>query len=130
MSDPFELLPEDVQYLDSNYLNRWRKEAQSDSGVLGLFIDNFEIPSGYKEKHSTLMIIVPSGYPGTKIDMFFFYPALTKSNGNKIGAVAQANQFNSTWQQWSRHYEWEPGKDSIVSHIEYIKRELEAEVQK
>lgn len=127
MINPYELPPEDIQYLNENYPSKWRKVAEG-NGKYGLCIDDFPIPTGYTVEKSTLMVLIPSGYPGSMLDMFYFYPSLAKLDGSSIGALSPETHFGQTWQRWSRHYEWQPGLDSVVRHIEYIKNQLNTEI--
>ena len=123
-----ELLPEDLEYLEANYPAKWKQESEG-NGKSGLLIEDFPVPSGYTEKKSTLMLLIPSGYPGAVLDMFYFAPPLNKSDGSAINALASETHFGRTWQRWSRHYTWKPGDDSVVKHIEYVKHELKNEVE-
>ncbi len=123
-----ELLPEDLEYLEANYPSKWRQVSEG-NGKFGLVIDDFPIPDGYKEKKSTLMLLVPSGYPGSVLNMFYFTPSLNRSDGKVIKALASETHFDRTWQRWSRHYEWKPGIDSVVTHIEYIKNQIAEELR-
>ena len=127
MVNPYELPPEDTQYLDASYPSKWKKVAEG-NGKYGLLIDDFPIPKGYAVEKSTLMVLIPSGYPGSMLDMFYFDPPLDKSNGSPIDRLASEIHFGQTWQRWSRHYSWQPGVDSIVSHIEFVENQLKAEV--
>lgn len=127
MINSYELPPEDTQYLDANYPSKWRKVAEG-NGKYGLLIDNFPIPKGYTIEKSTLMVLVPAGYPGSMLDMFYFDPPLAKSDGKPIGALTFETHFGQTWQRWSRHYSWQPGVDSIFKHIGYVINELNNEV--
>lgn len=128
---PYELPLEDEQYLDEfaeRYGSCWKREAEGpDNCKWGLFIDEFPIPSGYDRDRSTLMLLIPTGYPGAGLDMFYFHPPLARADGREIGALADEAHFATNWQRWSRHYDWSPGEDSIVRHIEYIREELERE---
>ena len=127
MSTPVVLLPEDVEYLDGNYRNDWEIIPEG-PGKNVLVIKHFPIPEKYRnEKEATLMILIPSGYPGSALDMFYFYPPLKRVDGIQIHGLAQESHVETLWQRWSRHYRWEPGKDSIVSHVEYVKRQLLSE---
>lgn len=122
------LLPEDEEYLNSNYPGRW--ELVSDSPEkFGLVIRDFPVPDGYAASAATLMLLIPCGYPGSMVDMFYFLmPGLEKTSRAPIGALAREDHFNQQWQRWSRHYEWDPGHDSVVTHIEYVKNEIAAEL--
>ncbi len=128
MTNTYELPPEDIEYLDANYPSRWKKIAEG-NGKYGLLIDDFPIPKGYTVEKSTLMVLIPSGYPGSMLDMFYFYPPLGKSDGSSIGALVSEAHFGQMWQRWSRHpYSWLPGVHSIVTHVEYVKNELITEI--
>ena len=128
MIEPYDLPPEDTQYLDQNYPSGWRKVAEG-NGKFGLVIDDFSITNGFTIESSTLMILIPIGYPGSMLDMFYFDPPLIKSDGTEINALVSESHFGRNWQRWSRHYAWQPGEDSVVKHIEYVKNELYNEVK-
>ena len=118
---------EDSEYLAGNYGDRWSIISEG-PGKYGLLIKDFPVPEGFNRGTSTLMILLPSGYPGSALDMFYFDPPLGRSDGVGIGALASESHFGRSWQRWSRHYGWEAGVDSLVSHVEYVKRELRREV--
>ena len=120
------LLPEDVQYLDATYPDRWSMTAEG-NGKQGLLIDGFPVPAEYQACVATLMVQVPSGYPGTNLDMFYFDPPLAKRSGHGIPCLVSERHFGRDWQRWSRHPEWRPGEDTLVSYLEYIRNELETE---
>lgn len=126
MDEPYQLLDEDVEYLNAHHAGDWRKVAEG-VGKFGLIIDAFQVPAGYQEAESTLMLLVPSGYPGAALDMFYLRPPLHKRNNGTIPALADATHFGSTWQRWSRHYEWNPGDDNVAKHIQYVGYELAKE---
>ena len=133
-SPPYQLPTEDEQYLnwfDEQHGSTWRRKAEGpDNCKWGLFIEDFPIPSGYDRRRSTLMVLIPTGYPGAGLDMFYFYPWLARADGREIGALADEAHFDTSWQRWSRHYDWKPGEDSIISHIEYVRHELETEANR
>ena len=123
----YDLLPEDTEYLNGNYPSRWEKISEG-NGRFGLLIEDFPIPSGYTIEKSTLMLLIPSGYPGSPLDMFYFAPSLNTTNGRTIGALVSETHFGRTWQRWSRHYQWRPGIDTLVTHIEYVKNEMKGAI--
>ena len=127
MDNPYELLPEDMEYLEGNYPSKWQKISEG-NGKFGLLIEDFPIPNGYTMGKSTLLVLIPSGYPGSALDMFYFNPPLNRSDGSPTDALASEVHFGREWQRWSRHYQWQPGIDTVVTHIEYVKNELNNEV--
>ena len=125
MDDPYELLPEDAEYLNAHHPGAWRK-GDGRSRKFGLVVQPFPIPAGYVERGIHLDAARASGYPGVPIDMFYLYPPIQRRDGNAIAALAEESHFGTTWQRWSRHYEWHPGEDTVATHIEYAKNELHA----
>ena len=129
MPDRFGLRPEDEEYLDANYPDNWTLvRPDPPRAMVGLYIKTFRLPKGYCSTATTLMLIIPNGYPGAQLDMFYFSPSLERINGTAIPNVVTESHFAQDWQRWSRHYLWTPGVDSIVSHIEFVKNSLTHEV--
>lgn len=124
MSDHFELLPEDVEYLEANHQGRWCKLNEG-SGKYGLLIEGFGIPDGFAQSSADLMVLIPVGYPASPLDMFYLDPPLSKLNGRDAGALSIEEHFARRWQRWSRHYPWHPGENDLAQHIEYVWNELE-----
>ena len=129
MTGSVELPSEDPEYLVANYGDRWSIISEG-PGKHGLLIEDFPVPEGFDRQTSTLMILLPSGYPGSALDMFYLDPPLARGDGAYIGQLASESHFGRSWQRWSRHYGWEPGVDSLVSHVEYVKRQLRSEVDR
>ena len=127
MSEPFDLPTEDIEYLDATFSSKWTKVSDG-NGKHGLLIRDFPVPDGYTANSSTFMLLIPVGYPGSMLDMFYFCPPLVPRDGGSINGLASETHFGQQWQRWSRHYKWRPGHDSIVSHIEYVTNELRSEV--
>jgi len=124
VSDPFELLPEDIEYLDANHQGRWRKLNEG-SGKYGLLIEGFSVPGGFEQSKADLMVLIPVGYPATPLDMFYLDPSLSKLNGRDLEALSIEEHFSRQWQRWSRHYQWNPGEDDVARHIEFVWRQLQ-----
>ena len=126
MDESYELLADDAEYLNAYHPGAWRKVTEG-VGKFGLIVEHFRVPDGYGEREATLMLLVPSGYPGVPMDMFYLHPPIHRRDGNAIPALAEETHFGTMWQRWSRHYEWQPGEDSVATHIEYVRNELQAE---
>lgn len=124
MYNSFELPLEDLEYLDAHYRGKWHKFSE-ESGKHALLITGFGLPDGFAQNTSDLMILVPAGYPGICLDMFYFDPPLDLLSGEDPGALAVEEHFGRFWQRWSRHYEWIPGVHDLCHHIEYLRNELE-----
>lgn len=129
MTGSVELPSEDSEYLAANYGGRWSIISEG-PGKHGLLIEDFPVPEGFDRQTSTLMVLLPSGYPGSALDMFYLDPPLARCDGAYIGQLASESHFARSWQRWSRHYGWEAGVDSLVSHVEYVKQQLRSEVDR
>jgi hypothetical protein len=99
----------------------------SDGAAKGLIIDGFPVrPEGkFTVDRSSLLIILPMGYPDVPPDMFFFLPELKflGTNSYPVKADQKPTHFQQVWQQWSRHApasEWRVGKDGIQSYLQRV----------
>lgn len=94
-----------------------------------LLVHGFPLPAGYNVPKATLAVRLDS-YPPGMIDMAFFSPALSRTDGQPIGATAQTAIGASPFQQWSRHYPWRQGEDSLATHLGRIRAWLRKEFRK
>ena len=123
------MLPdEDLEFLKAEYPRRWKLVDEGEK--VGLVIRNYRLPSGYTPEKSDLLLLIPSDYPAGMIDMFYFHPEISREDGSSFAALNQARHFERIWQRWSRHYEWRPGVDSIITHVAYVGNQLRAELSK
>jgi hypothetical protein len=127
----FDLLPEDRQFLD-DYGLVW--ETLIDGSQWVLVHDFPSQHEGYVQPAVTIAIRLETGYPHTALDMVYVLPALSRKDGQQIGAT-EATQViaGQTYQRWSRHRTghnpWKPGQDGIGTHIflieDWFAREFE-----
>lgn len=127
----FELLPEDEQFLN-DYGLPWETVVDGSQWVL---IHDFPTYGAYNHVTVVTAIRLETGYPNTALDMVYFFPALARQDGQKIGA-AEVNQSldGKPFQRWSRHRTpqnpWRPGHDSVGTHIFLIEDWLQREFEK
>jgi len=114
----FHLLEEDEAYLESLGLI-W--EVTNLQNALWVFIYNYIIPEGYNEPEVTLAVRMSPGYPTSQLDMVYFYPALSRKDGQPIGGLSLTQIEGKNFQQWSRHRTivnpWRPDIDNLSTHI-------------
>ena len=96
------ILPEqDTDFLNScGYL--W--ETVRDGNTMWVIIHNYPVPIGYNITHVDVALNIGAGYPVAQIDMVYFHPHLSRSNGRNIGAIAHQAISGINWQRWSRLY--------------------------
>lgn len=117
-------LPEfDLEYLIKK---KYQFEEIIDTNRNGLIIKNYKLPENkYNHESSDILLLIPTGYPDTKPDMWYFYPAILLVPDNKSPRQTQVSiTFQGiTWQRWSRHFpanEWRAGLDGLHSYLKKI----------
>lgn len=126
----FDLLPDDLKFLKNEGL-RW--EALMVGNVGWILVYDFPIPDGYNTQKTCLALMLPASYPSTEIDMMYFYPELSRSDGKGIRALATHNVDGKNFQRWSRHRPpgmWRPGIDNLETHVLAVTEWLNQELQK
>lgn len=125
----FSLPASDTEYLHSLGLD-W-ETVKKETGMW-VIIHGWRIPVGYNVATASLALLIPNDYPDTQIDMCFFSPSLSRTDGAGINNLTMQNVAGEQWQQWSRHrtgsHPWRPGVDDITTHLslvdDWLRREL------
>ena len=118
---------DDKEFLDANF-PQW--ESIQESQNQWLLIHDFDIPNGYTLNKVTVAINIPSTYPPAPLDMAYFHPHIIRADGRPIGGTQVVVEIDrKSYQRWSRHYttQWDPGCDSLQTHIIAIGGWLEKE---
>lgn len=123
------LPPDDVAYLNTSHPG-W--QTVRDGKACWLVIPDYPVPEGYNHHEVTAVLRLEPGYPDTQIDMVFFSPLLTRTDGATIPATGTQRTINGeSFQRWSRHRSaqnpWRPGEDNIESHMLLVRHWLERE---
>ncbi|MDP3746635.1 MAG: E2/UBC family protein [Phenylobacterium sp.] len=126
MRREFELGPEDVRALDALGLT-W--ETVRDGGVRWILIHDHPIPAGFSHLTACAAIRIDT-YPPGIIDMVYFYPPLARSDGKAINNLSVLQIDGKAFQQWSRHYGWRSGIDTLCSHLRRVRAWLKHELRK
>jgi hypothetical protein len=125
------LLNDDEVFLNDLGL-RW--EAVIESGMQTVIIYSWPLPAGYNVATADVHVRFTSGYPDTQLDMAYFAPPLTRTNGRGINAVSIVRLDGRDWQQWSRHRTatsaWRSSVDNLSTHMALVDDWLAAELQK
>lgn len=121
----FELPSDETTFLsDDGY--RWESVAIHDgSGVaLWLLVLDVALPSGFvslanpgEQAHSVTVGIRVTGYQTSALDMVYVHPPVTRADGVPIPGLTPLTIDGREFQQWSRHYAFQVGVDSIESHF-------------
>jgi hypothetical protein len=119
MRREFQLPNEDVRFLDSLGLP-W--EAILQGSERWVLVHEHPLPDGYNHKRVIVAVLISGGYPEAPLDMFFLYPAITRTDGVAIPASAVQQALDGkTFQRWSRHRPgdepWRSGVDSLETHL-------------
>ena len=99
-----------------------------------MIINNYPVPDGYNVKSVSVALMIMPGYPSVQIDMAFFHPHLTRTNGKPIGALAYQSVNGTQYQRWSRHRTgsnpWRPGIDDVSTHLQLVNFWFDRELKK
>ncbi|HYH23368.1 MAG TPA: multiubiquitin domain-containing protein [Azospirillum sp.] len=117
----FTPLPEDAAFLNALGL-RW--ETVSDGGIARVVVYGYPVPPGYNHTTVDLNVRIDPTYPDTQIDMVYVHPALVRTDGRAIRALAEDPFDDKVWQRWSRHRTaenpWRPGVDDLSTHLALV----------
>ncbi len=126
MRRDFDLGPEDARTLDALGLT-W--EAMSSGPSRWILIHDYPTPPGYNHAKAQAAIRLDT-YPPGIIDMVYFHPPLARADGKAINNLSSLPIDSKDFQQWSRHYGWRPGVDTLASHIRRVRGWLSHEFRK
>jgi hypothetical protein len=112
-----------IEQLASNW------ETAAVSGAPWLLVHDYQLPNGYNVRAATLAVRL-AGYPQGALDMVYFHPPLARADGRAIAATTPLVIDGKTFQQWSRHYSWKAGYDSLARHLRRVGAWLSRELSK
>lgn len=100
-----------------------------DGGMICVVIPSFPLPAGFTTASADLLLRLSPGYPDVPPDMWWFAPAICRTDGHAIQATqSQESYLGRSWQRWSRHLnpgQWRSGIDSIESYLALVRKELD-----
>ena len=75
-----------------------------------MLIKQFSLPPGWNREKTSLLILIPSGYPTTPPDNFYVEPGLKTAEGTVPSNYSEGkNVLKGKWGQFSFHVkEWSP----------------------
>lgn len=104
----------------------------NDRNMICVLLPNFELPPGFDQTQSDLLLRLPPGYPDVGPDMWWFDPEIRRVDRQLIQATdVSETHLGRRWQRWSRHLkpgQWCAGIDSIQSYLTLIRSDLESAV--
>jgi len=127
----FDLPSFDLEFLERRGLP-W--EAVLEGSVRWVVLHEHPVLDGYNHRTTSVALQLSSSYPDTQIDMVYFYPHLSRTNGKPIPQISNHNFDGKTWQRWSRHRTnanpWRRGYDCVETHILLVDEWLAREVRR
>lgn len=131
MKRQFQLPEQDVVYLEDLGLP-W--EAVNDGGMQWVIIHNYPVPHGYNVTDVSVAVKIETGYPRAQLDMAYFFPALSRLDGNGINAITVQMIDGKQYQRWSRHRTgqnpWRDDVDDLSTHLALVSYWFEQEFLK
>ena len=100
-----------------------------DANMTCVVIPGYDLPTGYDQPNSDLLLRLSPGYPDVPPDMWWFDPPVKLADGRIVQATeSREGHLGRSWQRWSRHFspgQWKSGIDSLETFLALIRRELE-----
>jgi len=95
-----------------------------------LVVPDYPVPKHWDHNSTTLMIMVPHGYPLAALDMFWVSPHLHLGGGREAEATNCVEQhLGESWQRFSWHYApphcWRPGQSTLLTHLRFANARLQ-----
>ena len=121
----FDLAADETQFLLDEG-RHWELVALHEGGgqSLWLFVLDVTLPNGFvslatpgDHLASVTVGIRVTGYPTSALDMVYVHPPVGRADGRPIPGVSPLTIDSRDFQQWSRHYSFHVGADSIESHF-------------
>lgn len=117
----FRLPEADEEYLNGLGLD-W--ETLLCGGNRWLILHGFAVPPGYNHSSVKVALLIPTTYPDDQLDMMWFYPSLSRTDGRSIGGLSTQEIRGETFQRWSRHRTganpWRAGIDDVSTHLTLV----------
>jgi hypothetical protein len=97
-----------------------------------LVIHDYPLPQGYQPSAARLALLIHKDYPQAQIDMFYFDPPVSRSDGVAIpNTQVTATIGDVVFQGWSRHRNgtqpWDPLTDNVATHLTLVEHSLARE---
>lgn len=105
-------------------------KIESEGGQRYLVVPTFRLPEHWEQPATSLLFLIPNGYPMACPDMFWVSPALRLKNGKEPeGASVYQQYFGKQWQRFSWHYvepqnAWRQGRSSLLTHLQFCSDRL------
>lgn len=119
------LPPSDIDFLAERCLTY---TVQADGGLTCVVIHDWQVPTGYQQSKTDLLLRLPPGYPDLAPDMWWCNPPLVLTNGGAPEATQVTEHYlGRPWQRWSRHLPpgvWRSGIDGLESYLARVRAEV------
>lgn len=87
-------------------------------------IPDFQLPSHWPHETTTLLLMLPNGYPTAAMDMFWVTPFIKLKDGQfPQGAETIESHLGREWQRFSWHYtnpaDWQACRSNLLTHVQF-----------
>jgi hypothetical protein len=91
-------------------------------------IKNFPLPEGWSTPDTSILFVVPAGYPVARPDCFWADANLKLASGQPPANSTPNNQHggpeNRLWFSWHPS-SWNPNVDSLITYVNVVRRRLQ-----
>lgn len=97
------------------------KVTEQSDGQLHLEVPNIPLPGGWNKSQIRVLVIVPVGYPTTKLGGFFADRDLRLANGDNPKGASESSVGGTTWLAfcWSSET-WDHDRETLWRYIKFV----------
>lgn len=103
--------------------------TEKSDGTLHLEAPNIPLPGGWNKRQTRVLVIVPVGYPTTKLGGFFADHDLRLANGNNPNGASESTIGDTPWLAfcWSPKT-WDHNRDTLWTYIKFVESRFQEKV--
>lgn len=121
-----EMLDADIDELEAS--TGFPIELLRDGQAVGVVLKDVVLPSHFNREYVDILMRTTISYPHEEMDMFWVDDIdLKLAPGNAAqGADSIEQHFDRAWLRfsWHRNMDWQPGRDTLLSHFEMVRARL------
>jgi len=105
--------------------------ARHPDGSIFVEVPDVHLPAGWSKASTSLLLLVPPGYPTARPNGFETDPDLRLQNGDMPAGTGQSSHLARSWLHfcWQPGQPWDNNRDSLWKHVAFAIRRFVDAVQ-
>jgi len=110
--------------IDDLVRDGWEILVTEDGNRFLLIVPKYVLPPAYTPTSVDLMVMADYMYPQSPMDMFWTDPHVSLATGAAPQNTSSESYGNRNWQRWSYHYQWDPARHTVCTHLAVVSDRL------